>query len=51
MKPWTINTAFLLVEATDVYFDEINGAWLLVPKHWIGDFVSSHSYSIKSRCT
>jgi hypothetical protein len=51
MKTWTINPAFLLVEASDVYFDEINDRWFSVPKHWIGDFVSSHSYSIKSRST
>jgi hypothetical protein len=49
MKTWTINPAYLLVEASDVYFDEFHGAWLSVPKHWIGDFVSSHSYAIKSK--
>ena len=49
MTPWKINPAFLIVEATDLYFIESRSQWFPVPKHWIGDFVSSHSYAIKSR--
>lgn len=49
MKPWTINPAFALIESTDLYFIESHNKWYSVPKHWIGDFVISHSYAIKSR--
>ena len=49
MKPWTINPAFALIEATDLYFIESHNKWYPVPKHWIGDFVVSHTSAIKSR--
>lgn len=41
----------MVVESTDIYFIESHSKWYPVPKHWIGDFVLSHSYSIKSRST
>jgi hypothetical protein len=38
-----------IVEATDVYFNDVHNRWLPVPKHWVGDFVSSHTYAIRSK--
>jgi len=49
MKPWKFNAGLLIVEANDLYFIESRNRWFPVPKHWIGDFISSHSYLIKSR--
>jgi hypothetical protein len=46
MKPCKINAALLVIEADDLYFIESRNRWFPVPKHWIGDFVSSHSYAI-----
>jgi hypothetical protein len=48
MKRFSGNFAYLIIEPTDLYFNEVHGKWFPVPKHWVGDFVSSHSYSIKS---
>ena len=49
MKPWAINPVFALIEATDLYFIESRNKWFPVPRHWVGDFVISHTYAIKSR--
>jgi hypothetical protein len=49
MKPWSINPKFMVVEATDLYFIESHNKWYPVPKHWIGTFVISISFTIKSR--
>jgi len=49
MKPWKINPVFALIEATDLYFIESHNKWFPVPRHWVGDFVISHTYAIKSR--
>ena len=49
MKPWSINPVFAVIEATDLYFIESHNKWFPVPRHWVGDFVISHTYAIKSR--
>jgi hypothetical protein len=38
-----------IIEATDEYFLELHNRWLPVPKHWVGDFVFSHSFKIRSK--
>lgn len=37
------------ITATDEYFIEHHNKWFPVPKHWIGDFVHSHSFKIRAR--
>ena len=49
MKAWKINATLLVIEASDIYYIETHNRWFPVPKHWVGDFVSSHSFLIKSR--
>ena len=49
MKAWKYNPKFEVIEVTDLYFIESYGKWYPVPKHWVGDFVVSHTYAIKSR--
>lgn len=43
------NCNLLVIEATDLYFDEVRSAWIPVPAFWVGDFVESHSHQIKSK--
>ena len=42
------NSGLLVIESTDVYFDEVHNIWRRVPSFWVGDFVSSHTYVIRS---
>ena len=48
MKPWNINPAFALIEATDLYFIESHNKWYPVPKHWIGTLAILSSFKIKA---
>jgi len=38
MKRFSGNFAYLIIEPTDLYFNEVHGKWFPVPKHWVGDF-------------
>jgi hypothetical protein len=48
MKPWPTNTDLLVIESTDLYYNEVHKKWFPVPKHWIGDFVDMHTDPIMS---
>ncbi len=37
-----------IIEATDLYFDEVYSKWFPVPRFWIGDYVQNHSHRIQS---
>lgn len=49
MKFHHLISALQIIEATDLYFDEVSAAWHPVPSFWIGDFVKNHSHKIKSK--
>jgi hypothetical protein len=42
-------TNHAIIEETDEYFLDLYNRWFPVPKHWIGDFVFSHTFKIRSR--
>lgn len=42
-------TNLFIIEATDLYFNDVHSKWLPVPSFWIGNYVQNHSHRIQSK--